>query len=229
LLPLLHIMRRDPKARVVLLPSDHYVADESVLAAALRGTIRKLRTCQDVLLLGIEPEEADPDLGYIVPGGKLARRTPCVARFVEKPHSAEAQRLIAAGALWNAFIVAAHAGTLLDLFNASFPWIVKAMQSAVERDASTPADPVAIADLYKQLADLDFSKQVLEGAEARLRVVPVPSCGWSDLGTPSRLAETLRRLPQNRAVPDASQNSFTGFLNLSQQQARLTGEASAGR
>ena len=39
LLPLLHIMRRDPQARVVLLPSDHYVDDEAVLA-----TIRELLT-----------------------------------------------------------------------------------------------------------------------------------------------------------------------------------------
>jgi len=229
LLPLLHIMRRDPNARVVLLPSDHYVADESVLAAALRGTIRKLRTSKEALLLGIAPDEPDPDLGYIVPGGKLARKVSSVARFVEKPHGAEAQHLIDAGALWNAFIVAAHAGTLLDLFNAGFPWIVRAMQSAVERDQTTPSDPVAIPDLYKQLADLDFSKQVLEGAEARLRVVPVPSCGWSDLGTPSRLAETLRRLPQNRAAPDAAQDSINGFLNLSQQHARLSGEALVGR
>jgi mannose-1-phosphate guanylyltransferase len=229
LLPLLHIMRRDPQARVVLLPSDHYVDDESVLAAALRGAIRKLGSSQEALLLGIAPDEPDPDLGYIVPGGPLEHKVSSVDRFVEKPPGAEAQRLIKAGALWNAFIVAAHAGTLLDLFNASFPWIVKAMRSAVERDASTPTDPVAIVDLYKQLADLDFSKHVLEGAEARLRVVPVPSCGWSDLGTPTRLAETLRRLPQNRAAPDEAQNSISGLLNLSQQHARWSGEASAGR
>jgi hypothetical protein len=103
------------------------------------------------------------------------------------------------------------------------------MQAALERDQATPTDPVAIADLYKQLADLDFSKQVLEQAAARLRVVPVPSCGWSDLGTPTRLAETLRRLPQHRGVPDVAQSSVDGFLNLSQQHARLAREASTGR
>src|SRR5512147_1706981 len=34
LLPLLRIMMRDPDARVVLLPSDHHVRDEAVLALA---------------------------------------------------------------------------------------------------------------------------------------------------------------------------------------------------
>src|ERR1700733_5838750 len=36
LLPLLHIMARDPDARIVLLPSDHHLYEEHVLAAALR-------------------------------------------------------------------------------------------------------------------------------------------------------------------------------------------------
>ena len=36
LLPLLHIAQRDPQARVVILPSDHYVRDEAVLARSLR-------------------------------------------------------------------------------------------------------------------------------------------------------------------------------------------------
>jgi mannose-1-phosphate guanylyltransferase len=230
LLPLLHIMRRDPAARVVLLPSDHYVEHEDVLAAALRATVRKLGTASsEVMLLGISPDEADPDLGYIVPGARIARNLSTVARFVEKPHGSQAQELIGAGALWNAFIVAAHARTLLNLFDASFPWIVKAMHSAVERDQATPTDPVATADLYKQLADVDFSKQVLEGAEERLRVVPVPSCGWSDLGTPMRLAETLRRLA-HRETASVPEDAMTGFLNLSQQHAMLGGgDASAGR
>jgi mannose-1-phosphate guanylyltransferase len=44
LLPLLHIMARDPDARIVLLPSDHYVRDERVLACGWndRGTPTRL-------------------------------------------------------------------------------------------------------------------------------------------------------------------------------------------
>jgi mannose-1-phosphate guanylyltransferase len=222
LLTLLHIERRDPAARVVLLPSDHYVEDERVLATALRGTTRKLRaSSREILLLGISPDEADPDLGYIVPGTSLARNESNVARFVEKPRESEARQLIEAGALWNAFIVAAPASALLDLYNARFPWIVRAMRAAVERDHCARMDPVATIDLYKQLPDVDFSKHLLEGAEANLRVVAVPRCGWSDLGTPARLAETLRRLAPNRDAADCVQGP-SAFLDLSQQYARLT-------
>ncbi|HET6471036.1 MAG TPA: NTP transferase domain-containing protein, partial [Pseudomonadales bacterium] len=44
LLPLLHVMARDPEARVVLLPSDHHVCDEGVLARALRSAVLELET-----------------------------------------------------------------------------------------------------------------------------------------------------------------------------------------
>jgi mannose-1-phosphate guanylyltransferase len=81
LLPLLHIMARDPDARIVLLPSDHHVSDERLLSAALEEAVRKLEARRDqVLLLGISPEEADPDLGYIVPGRTESVHGRCAGR-----------------------------------------------------------------------------------------------------------------------------------------------------
>jgi mannose-1-phosphate guanylyltransferase len=224
LLPLLHIMQRDPQARIVLLPSDHHVDDERALAAALRTAIRQLRaTSRQIFLLGISPEQPDPDLGYIVPGEKVERNVSTVMRFVEKPTETLAQRLIKGGALWNSFIVAARASALLELFHARFPQIVERMRLAVALDRSTASDSAATSSLYQQLSDVDFSRQVLEGAESRLRVVQVRRCGWSDLGTPTRLAETLQRLPQQRESTQDPPDRMGGFLNLSQQHARLHG------
>jgi mannose-1-phosphate guanylyltransferase len=144
-----------------------------------------------------------------------------VLRFVEKPCETRAQRLIGDGALWNSFIVAARAGALLQLFESRIPQIVADMRAAVLCDQANPRDCAATASLYERLSDTDFSKQVLEGAESMLRVVPVPRCGWNDLGTPTRLAETLKRLPQQRELQQGGLNSLAGFLNLSQQHARL--------
>ena len=38
-----------------------------------------------------------------------------------------------------------------------------------------------------------LSRDVLEGSEDFLRVQLVPPCGWTDLGTPRRVAECLGR------------------------------------
>jgi mannose-1-phosphate guanylyltransferase len=222
LLPLLHIMARDPDARIVLLPSDHHASDEPVLATALQEAVRKLQARRDhILLLGISPEEADPDLGYIVPGSLDGSRVYRVSRFVEKPNAPFARVLIDAGALWNAFIVVAHAQALLQVFAQRFPRIVAEMRHVIEQNPCTGDAPDAVVDLYRGLPDIDFSRQVLQSTASVLRVFPVKHCGWSDLGTPRRVAEALRRLPRLDEVGDNALHRRSGLLSLATQQARL--------
>jgi mannose-1-phosphate guanylyltransferase len=182
------VVARDPTARVLFLPSDHFVADESRLFVAMLAAVRATGTAPDKLqLLGIEPDEADADLGYIIPGDPTdgAQR---VMRFVEKPAAADAAALIGAGALWNSFIFAATARTLLALLRTRAPAVVQAMTAATASGQATD-----MARLYTVLPQLDFSSHVLTGSERQLRVVAVRGCGWTDLGTPRRVGAVIAR------------------------------------
>jgi mannose-1-phosphate guanylyltransferase len=222
LLPLLHILERDPDARIVLLPSDHHVRDESVLARSLRQATARIKSGQsDVLLLGLEPEEADPELGYIVPGFGTGHRAFRVDKFVEKPHAALARELIEQGALWNAFIIAATGRALLRMFERSHADIVMEMRGVVQHDRLDPTDAIAAVDLYDRLPTLDFSRDIVEGQEANLQVLTVPPCGWSDLGTPKRVAETLRRIPPHH-MPQQEAMDAIAHLNLASQHASMS-------
>jgi mannose-1-phosphate guanylyltransferase len=197
LLPLLHIATRDPDARVVLLPSNHHVRDESTLAAALQEAMRQLQARRNqILLLGISPEDDDSELGYIVPGIVEGSAVRGISHFVEKPSAPFARSLIASGALWNSSIIVAHAKGLLQLLSYHFPRIVDEMQSVVERSPCTGAAPAAAVMLYRRLPDVEFSRQILESVASVLRVLPVERCGWSNLETPHRVANVLRRLPR---------------------------------
>lgn len=221
LLPLLHILERDPEARIILLPSDHHVRDEHILLGSLRQAVSELETHDSaVILLGLKPEEADPELGYIVPGARTGTRLRAVERFVEKPAPAMARTLIADGALWNAFILAARARSLLALFMKRHASIVAEMRAVVAQDAGHPTEPRAASRLYDSLPNIDFSRHVAQGSEPALRLLAVPPCGWSDLGTPARVAQTLRRFP---AFPFAEEPLFplSGHLSLAAQHARM--------
>ena len=217
LLPLLHILERDPQARVVVLPSDHHVDDESVLGAALRralGTIRERRA--GIVLLGMAPEDADSELGYIMPCSDGADGLASVARFVEKPSAPEARALIARGALWNVFIIAAQALSLVSLFIRHDARVVRRLRTAMTRDARNSTTASFVADEYRRMPNIDFSHHIAQGHEAALEVLRVPSCGWSDLGTLERVDRTLRGAP----TPTAQQHSIfqaTGHLSLERQ------------
>ena len=224
LLPLLAIMAQDRDATVVILPSDHHVEDERVLADALQGAVRALgRHPNEVLLLGIAPDEADPELGYIVPGRLDGNGAATVLKFVEKPATAAAKELIAQGALWNAFIIAGRAAALLSLFAENAPELLLKMRRALEVSPHRP-DPAAIEELYRTLTPLDFSRHILRGQEAHLRVMRVPPCGWTDLGTPKRVAVLLSRMYSRKAETfDGLHGS--GALNLAAQYRRRQREA----
>ncbi len=219
LLPLMHILQRDPEAFVVFLPSDHYVQKEGILRQAMRQALSRCRQDdRSIVLLGLEPESLDTQLGYIVPedGGMGAWAR--VARFVEKPGLLETKHLVAAGALWNAFIVVAKARALLQAMWARLPSVVEQMAQAFCGETGSAPDVMALETIYYQLPNIDFSTDVLQGTESRLTVLRVPACGWSDLGTPERVGETLRRTPSELSF--ISPSNMLGLLVLATQYER---------
>jgi mannose-1-phosphate guanylyltransferase len=218
---LLHVLNKDSEAQVVFLPSDHYVDAPDTLTEALRvATERIRRNAEQIVLLGMQPEEADAELGYIVPGTVDPNGGWTVARFIEKPLPMQARELIERGALWNTFILAASARTLLHLFVTRFATIVVDMQLRLSRHLTSLHDDLTpLAELYEWLPNLDFSRDILEQQQARLCVLRVPACGWSDLGTPNRVGHMLSGMRPARFAVD--EHSPADGLSLAHRYQRL--------
>ena len=206
LLGLLHVVSRQGSlARVLVLPSDHAVADEETLAWHLeRGLLAARQDPGRVVLLGMTPEAPDTDYGWIVSSdaaGGLARP---VVEFVEKPDTASSQRLMDRGALLNTFIFTARAATLLSLYQRVMPELLWRFLPRLSRPEAWARD--VLQRLYRALRSRDFSKELLERCTECLSVVPVPPCGWSDLGTPAR----LRSFVEQRAGTARRHTSSSG-------------------
>lgn len=211
LFPLLTLLQRDHEARLVLLPSDHFVANERVLADAVGAALLALGPQPaSVVLLGVTPDAAETDYGWILPGaaeGPLQR----VHSFVEKPPAPLARALFERGGLWNSFLLAARGLSLAALFAEHVPDLFEAFEQALGCPSSRRG--AALREFYEGLPSSDFSRAVLQNSGERLRVLRVPSCGWTDLGTPARVADCVRRYPprrrarEPRCVVDLSQRA----------------------
>ena len=201
LLPLLAITRRDPEARVALFPSDHWVDAESVLAEAVHAALAALeQDATRIILLGISPDEAEPGYGWIVPGActvaSPGTSLSTVSSFVEKPDPESARRMMRAGGLWNSFLLVGTGRALLDLYARRLPGLLASLRAATRRRSRRE-----LAAAYGPMEPHDFSRDLLQGAESELRVAHVPACGWTDLGTPLRVAACLRRAAPKRIDP----------------------------
>jgi mannose-1-phosphate guanylyltransferase len=136
-----------------------------------------------------------------------------------------ARELLMRGALWNSFIIAASARALLALYRQRCDDVLAAMSEAVLADRTAGTDAATTA-LYQNLRSLDFSRDILQGRTDDLRVVRVPDCGWTDLGTPQRVAATLQGL---LPVPDLEDMPHEGgSLSLAAQHWRLNSRRQSG-
>lgn len=209
LFPLWQVARQDPGASVVVLPSDHYVAHERTLQTALNHLLAAVAAGPDaVVLLGMEPEGPVGDYGWIVPAAPARQGPVPVERFREKPGFSEAERLQARGSLWNSFLFSAPVATLLGLYHRHLPEVLEPFS----RHLCAGHSRASVNALYRQLPVRDFSRDLLQSAPQSLRVLAAPRCGWTDLGTPERVAEALAaRLRRARARPRAARSSRLPF------------------
>jgi mannose-1-phosphate guanylyltransferase len=112
---------------------------------------------------------------------------------VEKPPQTEAEVLFQAGCLWNMFVFAARAAALVEAGRSCVPLLHDRL-SRMELFLGTQHEPWAIRQACMLAPTANFSRSVLENESLSLVVSKVPDLTWCDLGTPERVARTLRRL-----------------------------------
>ena len=202
LLPLMHLHKRDPAAIVTVFPSDHFILEEDLF---MRHVERAFRIVESdgarIVLLGTEPNEPDPEYGYILYGGRIDNpdldggRT--VEMFVEKPSADAAKTIMRKGALWNTLVLVVTCKTLLQAIKRATPELYRSFEP-IQDAIGTPDEQRAIERVYQKLPSLNFSKGVLETLSyenrQNLRVLPVRGVTWKDWGTSDRLSKTLRQL-----------------------------------
>jgi mannose-1-phosphate guanylyltransferase len=212
------LFERDPDAEVVFLPSDHYVAQDRALTESIERAFEALNTrSEGAVLLGVSPDAPEREYGWIVPGAECGGGACEVASFVEKPDAPRAAELLAGGALWSSFLIVARARELSELILRRRPDVARALHGAAQLSEAE------LASAYEAAPEADLSRDVLQGAERQLRVLRVPNCGWTDLGTPWRVASCLEQL-RRAALPARTVASRSAAPSLAAALERRTAQ-----
>jgi mannose-1-phosphate guanylyltransferase len=187
LLAALTMLERDPSARIIAMPTDHYVSNETALASSLLDAATPTaQTRNNLALIGIKPEQPATGSGYIVPGRWFEDGTRSVLRIVKPSGMAAAGDLMARGALWDSAIVAARAPVLVGLLRACMPNLVDEIETALAQGESADVRQRALTRVYARLPSIELSYVLAMGAAAACRVITSRSCGWSDLASAQR-------------------------------------------
>ena len=191
------VERRGGAGSVMLcVHADWSIGDPDGFRATLWRAAEVAERQSSLVTVGIVPSRPDPGFGYIQPAEEAgaARR---VARFVEKPDRATAERMVRDGYLWNSGIFVWRAGDFLDEVRTHSPEVAPALPLAASGD---------IDGFFGAVKPISVDHAVLERS-ARVLVLP-DDFQWDDVGTWAALRRVRRR--------DATGNAAAGSTYLVQ-------------
>ena len=165
-------------AILLVLPADHVIADESLLAEALHQATLSAADGK-LATLGIKPTSASSAYGYIEHDATK------VLRFIEKPPPGKALEYFQKGGfLWNSGMFCFTAGTMLADLSQHCPDILEACRECLgstsqnRRDGSTITELTATAYTALRSDSIDYA--VMEHTSNAAVITCNP--GWDDVG-----------------------------------------------
>lgn len=207
------LIARDEDAPMLVMPSDHVIADAVAFEAAVATAIPAALAGQ-LVAFGIVPESAETGYGYIEQGEALEDlpNVHGIRQFVEKPGAAAAAAYVEGGRhFWNAGIFLFRPSAYLAALREHAPAVASASAAAmtkmtVDGQFVRPDSPAFLACPSDSI---DYA--VMEHTD-RAAVVTV-EMGWSDVGSWDALwrigeADDFGNVMQGEVVTVGAKNSL---------------------
>lgn len=193
------IKARNPKANMVVTPSDHIVMNIAEFQRVINSAMNFTADSDAILTLGMKPTRPETGYGYIeadlsVPS-TANKEVFRVYSFKEKPDLETARRYIQKNNFfWNAGIFVWNVNTVVNALRVYQPAISKVFERLL---------PYYYTDKEQEMIDRNFplcenisvDYAIMEKAD-EIFVLPA-SFGWSDLGTWGSLHENLPKDAHN--------------------------------
>ncbi len=179
------IKAKDPKASIVVTPSDHVVVNVQEFQRVIGGALQFASETDAIVTLGMKPTRPETGYGYIQADmAEQSLRNSEIFRvesFREKPDLQTAQQYIQQNNYyWNAGIFVWNVNTIVNAFRIYQPGISAIFESLTDA-YGTEREQQLIDEKYAECENISVDYAIMEKAE-EIFVFPA-DFGWSDLGT----------------------------------------------
>ncbi|MEM4379781.1 MAG: mannose-1-phosphate guanylyltransferase [Thermoplasmatales archaeon] len=184
---------------MVVMPSDHVFESEEPFIESLRKGVEEANRTESIIVFGYEPLYPHNGYGYIEVGGVVdsCQTARDVIRFHEKPDTETAKAYLATGKfLWNMGVFCWSISTILEAFRSVLPEFYDCVRLVADAIKAKRFEEV-----YTHLGSLPSSsidKALIEVAK-NVRAIPVPKCGWSDVGNLSVWIDLVENSKNNHS------------------------------
>lgn len=189
------IKKVDPKANIVVTPSDHIVMDVPEFQRVIKSSLQFAGDTDAIVTLGMKPTRPETGYGYIqadltLPSAGNKEMFP-VYRFREKPNLETAKEYVAQNNFfWNSGLFIWSVNTIVNAFRIYEPSLAEIFESMMPY-YGTDKEQDIINEKFPTCENISVDYAILEKAE-EIFVFP-SSFGWSDLGTWGSLHENSKK------------------------------------
>ena len=179
------IKSNDPKANIVVTPSDHIVMDTAEFQRVIKECMRFTSETDAIVTLGMKPNRPETGYGYIQADLSTSslrnKEIYRVDSFREKPDLKTAEQYIKKNYyFWNAGIFIWNVNTIVNAFRIYEPAMAKIFES-MQSVYGTDKEQAFINERFPECENISVDYAIMEKAE-EIFVCPA-DFGWSDLGT----------------------------------------------
>jgi mannose-1-phosphate guanylyltransferase len=180
-----YIQGRDPQSIMLVLPADHFIADQEAFQKTIRVAASLAEGGEWVLTIGIKPNRPETGYGYIQQGefrqkieGIDVYKTQA---FHEKPDQETALAYLASNTyLWNSGIFVWRSDLFLDLIARYLPQLDKGLHF-IARNLGSEMEQDIIKEVYEKLPKISIDYGIMEKCN---QVLVIPAFfAWDDVGS----------------------------------------------
>lgn len=193
------ILAADPKASIVVSPSDHLILNQAAFEADVELGLAAVHDHPVIVTLGIHPTRPDTGYGYIQykEDEQLSERVHRVKTFVEKPILDMAKTFVASGDfVWNSGLFLFSAKTMTQALAAHLPDLADLFQG-FGKALTSKKETAFVAGVYAKCKNISIDIGVMEKA-SNIYLIRA-DLGWSDLGTWNSLYQQMPKDTQHNA------------------------------
>lgn len=207
-----HIKACNPKANIVVTPSDHLITNEKQFIKDVKKGLSFVRKNKALVTFGIIPRRAETAYGYIQSSETTLGEFTKIKTFTEKPNKELANVFVESGEFfWNSGMFFWNVDTILDAIKKFLPDI-SARFDIGKNLFNTPEERKFIESNFSYCQKISIDYGIMEKADNVFMLAV--DFGWADLGTWGSIFDIANKVESNNAVLNSQALLYNAENNI---------------
>ena len=220
----IHILHKDPKGIMLVLPSDHLIRAKDQFQERVLQAVEVVKKHDPLVTMGIPPTRPETGYGYIQFDDDTKRLPEGVYRvktFAEKPNLPTAQRFVDSGDFyWNSGMFIWRASRILAEIEEHLPEMHKVLMN-IKQAIGTPEYEEVLRDQYPRIRPVSIDYGIMEVSRASIFVFKA-TFDWSDIGSWDEIYRITSEKDDGGSVIIGDAVSYDAVRNLIYSPNKLT-------